>query len=110
MVPMRAMFEWLGCKVTYWPQNGAIEAAGSGKTINLWVGNSKARVDGQTVALQAAPREINGTAYVPLRFVAVAMGASVDWSESAQTVTVKQGGRTGIMKVGQRGIRTIAAR
>ena len=108
MVPMRAIFEWLGCAVQFYPENNGIRARGAGKTIEMWLGNDQARVDGRIVALDAAPRELDGNTYVPLRFVGESMGAEVQWTESTKSATVKYGGKMGIMRVGQRGILSMA--
>jgi hypothetical protein len=105
MVPMRAAFNWFGLPVQFWPEAGALEGRNSsGKTIDMWLGNTQARIDDRLVRLAAAPREINGTVYVPIAVVARAMGASVSWNETTKTVTMYWSGRTGVLHVGQRGI------
>ena len=109
MVPMRAVFTWFGLPVQFWPEARAIEARGSnGKTIDMWLGNIQAKVDGQLVRLDVAPREMNSTTYVPLAFVARAMGAEVTWTESTKTVTICWSNRTATLHVGQRGIHSAA--
>lgn len=95
--------------VQFWPEAGAIEArSSSGKVIDMWLGNIQAKVDGQLIRLDVAPREINGTTYVPLAFVARAMGATVKWNEKTKTVTITSSGCSSTMTIGQRGIHAAA--
>jgi len=108
MVPMRTVFTWFGLSVQFWPEAGAIEARGTGKTIGMWLGNNQAKVDGRLMRLDAAPREINSTTYVPLAFAARAMGAEVQWTEKTKTVSIRWSGRMATMRVGQRGMRTVS--
>jgi hypothetical protein len=107
MVPMRAIFEFMGCAVQFWPETGAIEARQGSHVVDLWLGNTSARVNGRVMTMQLAPRQIDGATYIPLRFVATAMGAGVDWSEDTKTVAVRYARRKGTLKLGQRGISAI---
>ena len=108
MVPMRAIFTFMSCSVRFWPETNAIEVhAYDGKAILLWLGNKQARVDGRLMTLQAAPRAVGDTTYVPLRFIATAMGATVGWSEATKTATVCYCRRKGTLTLEQRGISAI---
>jgi len=88
-VPLRGIFEQLGASVVY--QNGTINATSHGRTVSLQIGSTSATVDGQTQTLDA-PAFITGSrTLVPLRFVAQALGASVDWNNNTSTVTINGG-------------------
>ena len=90
-VPLRGVFERLGASVVY--QSGLINATGNGRNISLRIGSTQATVNGQTQALDVAPFLIGSRTLVPLRFVAQALGASVDWNNSTSTVTITGGGQ-----------------
>ena len=46
-------------------------------------------VDGQPVAIEHEPRNDNGILWVPLRPLCEAVGASVDWDQDLQQITVQ---------------------
>ena len=56
-------------------------------------GNTIVSVDGNAVTFPDAKPFIGetGMPYIPIRFVAEAMGASVDWNEQAQEVNIRKG-------------------
>ncbi len=92
-VPLRGVFETLGASVVY--ANGVINATGNGKTISLKVGSNQAIVNGQPQYLDVAPFMIGSRTLVPLRFVAQALGASVNWEPNANSVIITGGGGGG---------------
>jgi len=89
-VPLRGVFERLGASVVY--DNGLINATGSGHNISLRIGSTQATIDGQTQYVDVAPFVIGSRTLVPLRFVAQALGAAVEWDQNAQTVRINGGG------------------
>jgi hypothetical protein len=89
-VPLRGVFETLGASVVY--ANGVINATGNGKTISLKVGSNQAIVNGQTQYLDVAPFMVGGRTLVPLRFVAQALGAGVNWDANTNSVIINGGG------------------
>ncbi len=94
-VPLRGVFEKLGASVVY--DNGIINATGSGRTIQLKIGSTTATVSGTNQQLDVAPFLVGPRTYVPLRFVSQALGATVDWNNNTQTVTIVSGAQpTGV--------------
>jgi hypothetical protein len=89
-VPMRAIFERLGSTVVY--SNGIINAQGSGRRVHLTIGSTQASVNGQPLTMDVAPFTVAGRTEVPLRFVAQALGATVDWNANSQTVAITTAG------------------
>jgi hypothetical protein len=59
--------------------------------IVLTMGKAQAVIDGRNVKLDAAPLNLNGTNYVPLRFVADALGGQAEWDGQQKKVTVLRG-------------------
>lgn len=88
-VPLRGIFQQLGASVVY--QNGTINATGDGRNVTLHIGSSDATVNGQTQTLSSPPFVQGSRTLVPLRFVAQALGAAVDWNNNTSTVTITGG-------------------
>lgn len=89
-VPLRGIFERLGASVVY--AGGQINATGNGRNVSLHIGSTAATVNGQTQYLDVAPFVIGSRTLVPLRFVAQALGAAVDWNQASQTVSITGSG------------------
>jgi hypothetical protein len=89
-VPMRAIFERLGSTVVY--ANGNINAQGNGRSVHLTIGSRDATINGQPFSMDVAPFSVAGRTEVPLRFVAQALGASVNWNPNTQTVQIATSG------------------
>jgi copper amine oxidase-like protein len=88
LVPLRAVFQALNAKVDY--RDSTITATRDGETVQLRPNQSVATVNGSTVQLDAPARLLNGTTYVPLRFVAQALGEEVAWQSASKTVVIGQ--------------------
>jgi hypothetical protein len=89
MVPMRAIFEALGAEVSY--DDGLVTAlAADGRVITHTIGEAVVYIDGNALEMDVASFETGGRTLVPVRFVAQALGAEVDWIEEAQTVIITQ--------------------
>jgi hypothetical protein len=91
LVPLRGIFERFSADVEYDARDQAVTARRKGFTVRVTVGSTDAQVDGQHVALDTAPRELAGRVEVPLRFVAEALGVSVDFDTLTDTVVVVSG-------------------
>lgn len=89
LVPMRALFESLGAQVDYDTATGLITAIEGTDTIELKVNSTSAHKNGQTIALSTPAKLINGSAYVPLRFVGESFGAKVDWDQATSTIQIE---------------------
>lgn len=83
-VPLRPIFEALGARVNY--AGGVIDGQKGDRLVQLKLGSPLARVNGVLVQLDAPARLIGTATYVPLRFVAEALGARVRYSAGAIAV------------------------
>jgi len=103
MLPIRFVAEALGATVLWDEAARAVSIRLGEKNIQLIVGEAKAIVDGNEVALDVASFIENDRTYLPLRFVAENLGAVVEWEEATQTVTII-GGRpnTIILTIGKK--------
>ena len=87
-VPLRGVFERLGASVVF--AGGQINATSGSHTIGLHVGEPTATIDGVSQALESPPIQIGGRVLVPLRFVANALGASVNFDDRTQTAYINR--------------------
>lgn len=96
LVPMRDIFEALGATLQWHPVTQNVTAQKDLTNITLQMGSSTAIINGRRVGLDQAPLIIAGRTMVPLRFVAEALNAKVDWNGAAQLVdiTTPGGGST----------------
>lgn len=88
LLPMRATFSALGASISYDPGGNTIVTRTPAHTLRLRIGANAASVDGRPVTLEVPARIIAARTYVPLRFVAQAMGAVVGYDAAAQMVTI----------------------
>ncbi|WP_144940698.1 copper amine oxidase N-terminal domain-containing protein [Paenibacillus sp. 32O-W] len=91
MVPMRGVFEALKAEVKWDGATQTVTATKGDTTIKLTIGNNYAYVNDQKVALTAEAIIVNGSTMVPLRFVAEALGAKVEWDGATKTAIISQG-------------------
>ena len=95
LVPLRGVFEHFGARVDYDAAHNAAIAQRNGTTVKVVVDEPVGWVNGARVALETPAREIAGRVEVPLRFVAQALGVSVDYDASSNTVVMVSGVRPG---------------
>lgn len=88
MVPMRVIFEALGADVNYDSDSQKITATKGDIVVELMLGEKSAKKNGENIALDAAAVTKNGNTMVPLRFVAEALQAQVDWNGSLQIIAI----------------------
>ena len=89
LVPLRDIFEALGAKVNWNAAAQTISATRGTTQIGLAINNRTASVNGAPVTLDQAATLIDGRTFVPLRFIAEATGAKVDWNGTMQTVSIR---------------------
>ncbi|OMD83051.1 MULTISPECIES: copper amine oxidase N-terminal domain-containing protein [Paenibacillus] len=88
VVPFRPVFEKLGLSIDWNHTTGTITGTKEGLTITLRPGSKQASVNGVITQLSVAPKLINNSTYIPLRFVGEATGNEVSWNAHSKTVTI----------------------
>jgi len=88
LVPMRALFTALHAEVSWEPQTKMILASKDRIKIALQVGATQAVKNGKTIKLSAPVRQAGGATYVPLRFVAEALGANVELDAKTNIIRI----------------------
>ena len=93
LVPIRAIIEALGGEVD-WDGTARKATVALGSTsIELWIGQSAARVNGVATRIDAShlkvvPEIINSRTMLPLRFVSENLGCLVVWADATKTITI----------------------
>lgn len=88
MVPFRPVFEKLGLKVEWDESAQTVRGFKDGVEISLQVGKQAASIGKRNIGLTVAPKVINGTTYVPLRFVGEALNLQVEWDDVNREVRI----------------------
>lgn len=88
LVPLRDSFEMLGATVDWDRKTDEIRIALPEGMIVLKVGHRLATMNDRQIFIDVAPKVINDRAYIPLRFVAEAMGLEVNWDSLRNTAEI----------------------
>lgn len=88
-VPLRGVFEHLGAKVTWMNQTNTVHVSKGSMNvvINLYTLNTT--INGKQISDELKPFNENYTTMVPLRFIAEALGAKVNWAKEQHTVRIE---------------------
>lgn len=88
MLPLRATFAALGASIEYDPQGRVIVAKTLTHVVRLEIGSPDATIDGKPARLDAPAQIVNATAFIPVRFVAQALGARVAYDATNALVSI----------------------
>ena len=97
MVPVRFIAEAFGADIFYDAREQEINIAFGPTYISLWINRTRARVEtvengervNRLVTLDAPPIIRSGRTLVPVRFIAEAFGATIDWNAREEKITIK---------------------
>ena len=78
LFPLRYIAEWFGANVTYQREGASIILAMGQHVVQMTPGQPTALIDGHPVEMLAPAIVREGVTYVPVRFLAEALGARVD--------------------------------
>jgi hypothetical protein len=88
LVPMRAIFEALGADVSWNGDTRTVSASRGATNVTCTIDRTKGTLNGRTVELATAPKIVNGSTMVPVRFVSESLGCTVSWEADTQTVII----------------------
>ena len=88
MVPLRAIFEALGYKLTWDDGTQTATAVKENNTITVQQGNKVIKYSGGTYNCDVAPANISGRILVPVRAVAECSGYDVNWDPDTYSVII----------------------
>lgn len=89
LVPLRFIGENLGAGIQWEGTERRVTYTKGTKVVILWVGRREALVNGDTVVLDVPPVIVNDRTVVPLRFVANALDAKVEWDGVKYEITIR---------------------
>jgi hypothetical protein len=97
LVPLRDIFENLGARVDFDRVDRSITARRQGTRVEMRLGSTRARVDGQPVRLDVPAMAVGGATMVPLRFVSEALGADVNYNSTRNVVRINDRDRNRVI-------------
>lgn len=92
MVPMRALFETLGARVSWNDTTRTVTATRGDRTVQLTIGSALAYVNGEERILDSAPELRHDRTFIPLRFVAEGLGSIVAYDDDNRMISVSSPG------------------
>lgn len=90
LVPVRFIAEAFGSKVEWANDTQTITIELDQTTILLQIGNQTAFINGKAHLLDAPPMIINSRTMVPIRFIAEALGATVEWVKETESIIIRR--------------------
>ena len=95
MLPARFVAENLGAKVEWDGEKQLVTITGKTEKqedviILITIGSDYAKVNGEDVKLDSPAFVENDRTYTPIRFISENLGATVEWNETEQTVTIQR--------------------
>lgn len=88
MVPLRIISDNIGIKADWNSKDGTIDLLKKNDKIHLQINNTQATVNSKNLELSEAPEVVENRTFVPLRFIAEALGAQVSWNDITKTVNI----------------------
>ncbi|MDR1131014.1 MAG: copper amine oxidase N-terminal domain-containing protein [Oscillospiraceae bacterium] len=88
MAPVRFISEALGAGVEWNNDSRTVTVRGNGAVITLVIGSSAITVNGRTTAMDTAAVITGGRTFVPVRFIAEALGLSAAWDGETNSVYI----------------------
>jgi outer membrane protein assembly factor BamB len=90
LVPVRFIAEGFNAEVKWDNKTRKVTIMDNNTTIELWINQTKAKIDGKDYNLDTPPIIINGRTLVPVRFIAEGFNAEVKWDNKNQIVTIRK--------------------
>lgn len=88
MVPMRKIFETLGAEISWDNDTSTITATKQNSVIRITIGENNAVINDHSIKLDVPAAIIDGSTFVPVRFIAESFGATVGWDDVTKTVSI----------------------
>ena len=88
MVPLRGVGDALNAKITWNEETNTAVVEKYGRIIEVKPDSNTAYVAGQKKELDVPAKNVNGTIFVPLRFISESLYANVKWYDYTKTVVI----------------------
>lgn len=90
LVPLRSIFEAMGAEVEWDNATSTAIARRNGIEIKIQIGANEMYKDGKAIAVDVPAQLMNSRTMVPVRVIAEAFGADVQWNENGNTVLINE--------------------
>ena len=88
-LPLRAVSEAFGATVGWDDPSNTVTIMMGQRIVSMTIGSKTMYINGTPVQMNTAPEITNERTFVPVRYLANALGISkIDWNEASQTVTL----------------------
>ena len=88
LVPLRVITENMGAKLDFDSNTKTINLTKDNTAISLTIEKQDAIVNGKTMSLSLAPKLINDTTMVPIRFISENFNCKVDWISDKNLISI----------------------
>lgn len=99
LVPVRAIFEKLGARVSYEPERQKVYAEMGTRYVAFLIGADTIYTNDGGTKTDAPARIINDRTFVPVRAVSEGFGAKVSWDQATKTVTINSKGTNTVKNI-----------
>jgi len=89
MVPLRAVGDLLGASVSYDPKTKTAVVAFDQDTLQLAIGSTKARVNGQALEMDTVPVMVRQSMFIPAKVLMKAFRIAGEWDRTHRILTLK---------------------
>ena len=90
LVPLRSIFEAMGADVDWDQTTSTAIAKRDGVEIKIQIGANEMYKDGNSIPVDVPARLLNDRTMVPVRVIAEAFGADVQWNQNGRTVLISE--------------------
>ena len=90
-VPVAFVALALGAKVEWDAKDKSVTITKNGKIVKMWIGNKFYHINGKPYHMEVEPFIRNRRTYVPIAFVAEALGCKVGWVANMHEVMILEG-------------------
>ncbi|MEE1014035.1 MAG: leucine-rich repeat protein [Clostridia bacterium] len=90
LVPLRSIFEAMGAEVEWDGATSTAIAKRDGIEIKIQIGANEMYKDGKAIPVDVPAQLLNDRTMVPVRVIAEAFGADVDWNGNGRTVLITE--------------------
>ncbi|MCY9666367.1 stalk domain-containing protein [Paenibacillus alginolyticus] len=88
LVPLRSVFEAMGITVNWDADNQAVIAEKAGTRLTMKPGDNTAKLNDKTMEMETSGQIIEGSTYVPLRFVGESFSALIGYDQNTRTISI----------------------
>ena len=88
LVPVRAIAEFLKADVSWDDSTKTATIVRDGNVVKISIGSSKITRNGQSIKIDSAAKIINNRTMIPVRAIAEALGADVNWNKESRTAII----------------------